>query len=273
MQLTRIQEDLLLALACETKMTMYELAKYDIKRHKIRDTGVRHYPSVLRAMKRLEESALVKKVGRGRGKKGAQTILYSVTLIGLARVIPSFGPPDLRRIAEKHRDLLPTVFDLWPSFIEAKVEDLAGERLRRACGWFQEDLEEKARLSPWFVSSLRGNRHPEIPIPRYPHPKNEIHRKFFCYPPLAPRDEDRWNEVAAQKINKVTEAKRDVLLGYIGRNVRDARSGVKELFEGHLMDDHKQDFWEMAESLETIIQRLEKLETPSPYPPEPPELI
>ena len=127
---SRIEHDLLLALAYEGEMTMYDLTKYDTKRHKIREgSKIRYYPSVLRAMVRLRKSGLVKVSGHGTGKKGARTVLYDLTLAGLASVLPNVAISSLNTVVENHHDLLPRVFGLWPLLVQEKVDDLARERL------------------------------------------------------------------------------------------------------------------------------------------------
>lgn len=131
---------------------MYDLAKYDVKAHKTREGRVRHYPSVLRAIKRLRRSELVEIKDRRKGRKGARTILYTVTLPGLARIMPSLNIREIRQVAEKHRDLLPQVFDLWPSFLEHKQEDLAARRLQSACTDTRKEDIVRMFLNPYIVA-------------------------------------------------------------------------------------------------------------------------
>jgi len=84
-----LEDTLLHALAYQGQMTCFDLKQYDNRSHKIREgTEQREYSSVHRAMKRLEDSGLVKEVDRKTGKKGAETILYNLTVSGLARTIP-----------------------------------------------------------------------------------------------------------------------------------------------------------------------------------------
>ena len=153
---------------------------------------------------------------------------------------------------------MPTVFDLCPSFIEAGVEDVAGERLMWACKSFHEDLEEEPDMFPISRSLLR-----------YPYPEDKIHRRFFGYP----RSDDRRWEAVAQKIEKVKETRRDALLKYMLRQMEIAKKGLEGLYTEHLISLNEEDYHEIGEGLETIIQRLKKLETPEPYPPPPPEYI
>lgn len=114
-------------------MTRYDLKQYDNRSHKIREgSEKREYSSVHRAMKRLVKSGLIVPTGHKTGKKGAETTLYDLTVSGLARTIPYLSTAEIRQASQKHRDLLPEIFDLWSSFSQ-EAEPLAVERLKGAC--------------------------------------------------------------------------------------------------------------------------------------------
>jgi hypothetical protein len=178
-------------------MTMYDLAKYDIKTRKVLDARVRHYPTVLRAMRWLDVGRLVKIVGRRKGKKGAPTILYDITKLGLLEVIPYLGSYALRQAAEKHRDLLPGVFPFWPEFIEAKVEDLAVRRLK-------EGLKEDDDLD-WDFFNPQSFHEPK-----------------------------RWND-AVRTNEKLKQATREYLLERIDSHAGHTKGYLELLFEPHFM--------------------------------------
>jgi hypothetical protein len=219
-------------------MTMYDLAKYDVKRNKLRSGRVRHYPSVLRAMKRLEESALVKKVGRGKGKKGAQTILYDLRLVGLAERIPLLGISELRQAVEMHRGLLPNVFGVWPSFIEAKVEDLAADRLKWTCRFLITEAEDALPFaSPLWVSGVIS--------------EPEIEERFYD-PQLPCSDYERWLE-AVRTNEEIKEATRNMLLGRLNEHVSAIPRYLRILSQPDIMLMSKQ---EVDQKLEAIIQEL-----------------
>jgi len=90
------------------------------------------YPVVHNSMKKLKEIGFVKEIGRKRGWKGVQTILYDLTDFGVSILIFKTSKPDalLRRLVKKYHDFLPEIFNLWPAFIKTGIEDLALAELR-----------------------------------------------------------------------------------------------------------------------------------------------
>jgi DNA-binding transcriptional ArsR family regulator len=101
-------------------MNVYQIAaKTRTRRHGERTTS-QYYPVAHKAIKALRYRGLVEIVNRDRGKKGARTVIYDLTKIGMARLIGEVEQLDFDKLARnqagKGRDIY---FDRW-DFLKSK---------------------------------------------------------------------------------------------------------------------------------------------------------
>jgi DNA-binding PadR family transcriptional regulator len=122
------------------------------------------HPRINKAVKQLLREKLIKIHHR---ENDGMIKYYALTPAGLMRLIPaisSSGYPN-GGLAKKHHEMLPEIFDLWPKFVQANVEDIASKKLEKYCTLaFEEErrklmvgkvrVEKRQLLDEFFLGSF-----------------------------------------------------------------------------------------------------------------------
>jgi predicted ArsR family transcriptional regulator len=96
-------------------------------------------PTIRGDLEELLKLGLVKNVDTDRKARGGRPSKhYELSLRGLMAVIAKLDDNDrghkfLDHLAKKYRGLMSSVFDLWPTILEAGVGDIAFRRLQEIC--------------------------------------------------------------------------------------------------------------------------------------------
>ena len=104
-------------------------------------------PTILYLVAEMEQDGLIKVVNTVKKVRGSKpSKYYDLALHGLAGlVVHHSGETEsdrrfLSHLANKYRDLMPSIFDAWPAILQSGVEDVAAQRLDLLCsillsGW------------------------------------------------------------------------------------------------------------------------------------------
>lgn len=99
------------------------------------------HPTIHDAVKELIASKLIKEVRTERRNRGLVVHYFNLTRLGLTWLGITESGMFLHphaAIAEKHHDLLPEIFDVWPNIVKVAarygVEDYARENFQQYCG-------------------------------------------------------------------------------------------------------------------------------------------
>ena len=96
-------------------------------------------PTIRGDLEELLEEGLVKNVDTDRKARGGRpSRCYDLSVRGLLALMGGLlddakASSPMTQLAKKYHDLIPDLFDLWPSIVRTGIEQLAFERLKEAC--------------------------------------------------------------------------------------------------------------------------------------------
>jgi hypothetical protein len=144
-------------------------------------------PTIRADLEELLQKGFVKNVDTNQKARGGRPSKhYDLSLLGLAELLYGLPGSELTagfigHVAKKYRDVMPLIFDAWPSIVEAGVEDIARRQLSLHC------LEISDMAREWFLENGMTGEPPQK--------LQHLLARYFLRP-LAPRfpERQRWIE-------------------------------------------------------------------------------